>query len=127
MRGDAPPHPAARDGPGDLSALTADHWGRLGRRPTGSPDASPALLEDLVRHDPPVRRVFREVAALRAARAPALLACLADGRGGGAPPGNPALPPPSLAELLDDDDWLVVWAAAANPALPVAVMTRLVP
>ncbi|MCZ7461364.1 hypothetical protein [Streptomyces sp. WMMC940] len=110
-----------------LRAMVDRHGARVIARVAGNPDASPALLEDLVRHDPPIQRVLREVAAHGAATPPALLGCLADGRGRRAAAGNPALPPRSLAGLLDDDDWLVVRAAAANPSLPLAVMTRFVP
>ncbi|MEV1050482.1 hypothetical protein [Streptomyces sp. NPDC049887] len=110
-----------------LRAMVDRHGDRVIARVAGNPDATPALLEDLVRHDPPVRRVLREVAAHGAATATALLACLADERGRRAAAGNPALPPRSLAGLLDDDDCRVVRAAAANPSLPLAVMARLVP
>lgn len=92
-----------------------------------NPDASPQLLEDLARHAPPVRKALREVARHRNATAPALLACLTDKRARLIAVCHPALPPSVLVELLTDTDWQVVEAAAANPSLPLAVMSDLVP
>ncbi|MFF8729332.1 hypothetical protein ACF073_22945 [Streptomyces sp. NPDC015171] len=90
-----------------------------------NPDAPPALLEDLTRHEPPVHKVFREVARHPRATAPALLACLADRKARPWAAGHPALPPSAIAELLGDGDWRVVEAAAANPSLPPAVVSDL--
>ncbi|MGW0778097.1 hypothetical protein ACWD01_31690 [Streptomyces sp. NPDC002835] len=91
-----------------------------------NPEATPGLLEDLARREPPVRKVLREVAGHRNATAPALLACLGDARARRVAAGHPALPPPVIVGLLADADRQVVEAAAANPSLPVAVMSQLV-
>lgn len=85
------------------------------------------LLEDLTRHEPPVRKALREIARHRRATAPALLACLADRDARSMAAGHPALPPSVITELLTDTDQQVAEAAAANPSLPVAVMAELVP
>ncbi|MEU2111256.1 hypothetical protein [Streptomyces sp. NPDC019507] len=118
-------HPGLSEGV--LRAMVDRHGVRVVAGVAANPDASPALLEELARHDPPVQRVFREVAAHGAATAAVLLACLADGRGRRAAAGRPALPPQVLTGLLDDADRQVAQAAAANPSLPPEVMTRLVP
>ncbi|MFM9675243.1 hypothetical protein [Streptomyces brasiliscabiei] len=90
-----------------------------------NPDATPALLERVARHRPPVRKALREVARHPRATAPALLSCLTDDRARPLAAGHPALPPAFVVELLSDTDEQVAQAAAANPALPVAVMSRL--
>ncbi|GHE43950.1 hypothetical protein [Streptomyces capitiformicae] len=90
-----------------------------------NPDAAPALLEQVTRHTPPVRKTFREVARHPRATPPALLACLTDDRARPLAAAHPALPPTTVAELLTDPDWVVVEAAAANPSLPRTVMTKL--
>ncbi|MDW4908762.1 hypothetical protein RB628_26340 [Streptomyces sp. ADMS] len=86
-----------------------------------------ALLEDLTRHRPPVKKAFREIARHRNATPRALLACLTDDEARSIAAGHPALPPPAVVELLDDDNRQVVEAAAGNPSLPRAVMLKLVP
>lgn len=91
-----------------------------------NPDAPPGLLEDLVRHRPAARKVFREVARHPGATAPALLACLAGRQARPIAAGHPALPPKAVAELLTDPDRQVAEAAAANPSLPPAVASDLV-
>ncbi|MEU4131629.1 hypothetical protein [Streptomyces wuyuanensis] len=110
-----------------LRAMVERHRVRVVARVAANPDAPPALLEDLTRQEPPVRKVLREVARHRAATAGALLVCLADERARRTAAGHPALPSRVVAGLLEDDDWQVVEAAAANPSLPLAVMARLVP
>jgi hypothetical protein len=92
-----------------------------------NPDASSALLEDLARHASAARKTFRLIARHPNATAPALLACLPDTRARPLAAGHPALPPSTIADLLTDDDWQTVEAAAANPALPLAAMTSLMP
>ncbi|MFC8194508.1 hypothetical protein ACFUTV_03850 [Streptomyces sp. NPDC057298] len=92
-----------------------------------NPDANGALLEDLTRHEPSVRKVFKAVARHDNATGPALLACLADSRARPLAASHPALPPSTIVELLSDTDRQVVEAAAANPSLPPTVMSGLVP
>ncbi|MFB6818314.1 hypothetical protein ACFCV8_27600 [Streptomyces sp. NPDC056347] len=118
------PHPGLTEG--QLRAMVDRHGVRVLARVATNPDAPPALLEDLVRHEPTVQKVFREVARHRGATASALLVCLTDERARPVAAGHPALPPPVVAELLADADWQVVEAAAANPSLPPAVMSDLV-
>ncbi|MFJ3306813.1 hypothetical protein ACIPSA_27540 [Streptomyces sp. NPDC086549] len=119
------PHPGLPET--ELRAMVARHGVQVVAKVAANPDASPALLEDLTRHEPPVQKVFREVARHRNATAPALLACLADRRARTIAAGHPALPPPVITELLTDNDSQVVEAAAANPSLPPAMMTELMP
>ncbi|MFD9004786.1 hypothetical protein ACFV0T_28145 [Streptomyces sp. NPDC059582] len=118
------PHPGLTEA--QLRAMVDRHGVRVLAKVAANPDAPPALLEDLVRHEPAVQKVFREVARHRGATASALLVCLADTRARRVAAGHPALPPPVIAELLADADWQVVQAAAANPSLPPAVMADLV-
>ncbi|MFF8406673.1 hypothetical protein ACF06P_34210 [Streptomyces sp. NPDC015684] len=80
---------------------------------------------ELTRHEPPVQKVFREVARHRDATVPALLACLTDSRARQLAAAHPALPPSVLTGLLADDDHRVAEAAAANPSLPAGVMADL--
>ncbi|MFF3688111.1 hypothetical protein [Streptomyces sp. NPDC002187] len=110
-----------------LRAMVDRHGVRVIAKVAANPDATPALLEDLTRHEPSVQRMFREVARHRNATASALLACLADKQARPLAAGHPALPPPVIVELLTDANWKVVEAAAANPSLPLAVMSDLVP
>lgn len=108
-----------------LRAMADRHGVRVLAKVATNPDAPPALLEDLVRHKPTVRKVLREVARHRRATASALLVCLADRRTRPVAADHPALPPPLIAELLADTDGEVAEAAAANPSLPVAVIADL--
>ncbi|MGW3935042.1 hypothetical protein [Streptomyces phaeochromogenes] len=110
-----------------LRTMVDRHGARVLAKVAANPDATPALLEDLARHQPPVQKALREVARHRDATAPALLVCLTDKRARPIAAGHPALPPPVIVELLTDTDWRVVKAAAANPSLPPAVMSDLVP
>jgi uncharacterized protein (DUF2336 family) len=110
-----------------LRAMVDRHGVRVIAKVAANPDATPALLKDLTRHEPPVRKAFREVARHRNATGPALHHCLADKQARPLAAGHPALPPQVIAELLTDPDWRVVEAAAANPSLPLAVMSDLVP
>jgi hypothetical protein len=110
-----------------LRAMVDRHGVHVIAKVAANPDATPALLEDLTRHEPPVRKAFREVARHRNATGPALHNCLADKQARPLAAGHPALPPQVIAELLTDPDWRVVEAAAANPSLPLAVMSDLVP
>ena len=118
------PHPGLSEA--QLRAIVAQHGARVAAGVAADPDASPELLADLAGHEPPVQKVFREVARHRNATAPALLACLADHRARPIAARHSALPPSVIAELLDDENWQVAAAAAANPSLPRAAMSRLV-
>ncbi|MGW3568926.1 hypothetical protein ACWDSL_34570 [Streptomyces sp. NPDC000941] len=118
------PHPGLTEA--QLRTMVDRHGVRVLAKVATNPDAPPALLEDLLRHEPAVRKVFREIARHRGATASALLACLADRRARPVAAGHPALPPPVIAELLADTDRQVAEAAAANPSLPLAVMSDLV-
>lgn len=109
-----------------LRAMVDRHGVQVVAQVAANPDATAALLEDLTQHEPPVRKSFRVVARHRNATASALLACLTDKQARPIAAGHPALPPPVVAELLTDNDWQVVEAAAANPSLQLAVMSDLV-
>ncbi|MEV3993852.1 hypothetical protein AB0J57_33725 [Streptomyces sp. NPDC049837] len=107
-----------------LRAMVDRHGVRVVARVAANPDASPALLEDLAHHEPPVRKALREVARHPHATPLSLLACLADSRARRTAAGHPAVPPQVVTGLLADDDCDVAQAAAANPALPLAGMSR---
>ncbi|WP_109005167.1 hypothetical protein [Streptomyces rishiriensis] len=110
-----------------LRAMVDRHGIRVLAGVAANPDASPALLEHLIRHEPPVPKALREIARHPHASPRALLACLADARARPVAAGRPALPPPVVVDLLDDPDPRVVEAAAANPSLPLAVIEELIP
>jgi hypothetical protein len=110
-----------------LRAMVARHGVRVIAKVAANPDATPALLEDLTRHEPPVQKAFREVARHRNATGSALHNCLADRRARPLAASHPALAPQVIVELLTDTDRQVAEAAAANPSLPLAVMSDLVP
>ncbi|MFP3964081.1 hypothetical protein SMC26_17305 [Actinomadura fulvescens] len=119
------PHPGLSDR--QLRAMVDQHGVRVVTKVATNPDVSPALLEHLTRHRPPVRKAFREVARHHNATAPALLACLTDRQARPIAADHPALPPEVIADLLSDEDWQVVEAAAANPSLPTSLMSKLMP
>ncbi|CAL9425525.1 hypothetical protein SUDANB15_01928 [Streptomyces sp. enrichment culture] len=119
------PHPGLSEA--RLRAVADRHGGRVVAGVAANPDAPSALLEDLARRERAVRRALRDIAGHRNATARALLPCLADERARRVAAGHPALPEQAIAELLGDGDRQVVEAAAANPSLPGAVMSRLVP
>ncbi|MFF0160606.1 hypothetical protein ACFYRY_24200 [Streptomyces sp. NPDC005263] len=118
------PHPGLSEA--RLRAMVDRHGVQVLTGVATNPDASPALLEDLTRHEPGARKALREIARHRNATARALLACLTDPRARHLAAGHPALPPTVIVELLDDADGQVVEAAAANPSLPPAVAADLV-
>ncbi|NYV76813.1 hypothetical protein [Streptomyces sp. UH6] len=118
------PHPGLSEA--RLRAMADRHGVRVVARIAANPDATPALLEDLTRHGPSVRKALREVARHRRATAPALVACLTDGQARPLAARHPALPPSVIVELLADTDGQVAAAAAANPSLPLTVMSDLV-
>ncbi|MFI2379730.1 hypothetical protein ACH5AO_32445 [Streptomyces sp. NPDC018964] len=117
------PHPGLSEG--RLRTMLDRHGVRVVAKVAANPDATPALLEDLARHEPTVQKAFREIARHPHAPAPALLACLTDAQARPMAAGHAALPPPVIEELLTDADRQVVEAAAANPSLPLAVMSGL--
>ncbi|MGW5676986.1 hypothetical protein ACWEV4_18225 [Streptomyces sp. NPDC003860] len=116
-------HPGLSEG--QLRALVDRYGVRVHARVAANPDAPAALLEEVARHEPPARKALREVARHPVATAGALLACLADERARPIVAGRPELESSVVVELLDDADWQVVEAAAANPALPAAVVAEL--
>lgn len=118
-------HPGLSDA--HLRAMVDRHGVRVVAKVATNPEATPALLEDLTRHEPVVHKALREVARHRRATAPALRACLADRQARPLAAGHPALPPATIVELLTDTDWHVVEAAAANPSLRLTVLSDLVP
>jgi hypothetical protein len=107
--------------------MVARHGGRVLARVAINPDATAKLLEDLTMHRPPVPKALREIARHPGATAAALLACLADRRARPRAAGHRALSPEVIVELLGDEDWQVVEAAAANPSLPRSAMSALIP
>lgn len=117
------PHPGLTEG--QLRSMVDRHGVHVLAQVAANPDASPALLEDLVRHEPAVRKVFREVARHPRATAAALLVCLGDERARPVAAGHPALPPHVITGLLTDPDEGVAETAAANPSLPSRVMSEL--
>ncbi len=117
------PHPGLSEA--QLRAMADRHGARVVAGVAANPDAPEALLEDLSRHEPPVRKALRDIARHRRATAPALLNCLSDRQARPIAAGHPALPPPVIVELLSDADRRVVEAAAANPSLPLAAMSDL--
>ncbi|MFD6344556.1 hypothetical protein ACFWF9_07500 [Streptomyces roseolus] len=119
------PHPGLSGA--RLRAVLVRHGRKAATGLAANPDAPATLLEELARHEPPVRRALREIARHPAATPPALLACLADARARPLAARHPALPPAVLAALLADADEDVREAAAANPSLPPAAMAKLLP
>ncbi|MEU6865164.1 hypothetical protein ABZ924_18075 [Streptomyces sp. NPDC046876] len=118
------PHPGLSEE--QLRAMVALHGVQVLARVAANPDAPAGLLEELARHDPPVRRALRKVAVHPHAPAGALLVCLQDERARCDAAAHPALPPSVLVVLLADTDLAVARAAAANPSLPPRVMEELV-
>jgi uncharacterized protein YneF (UPF0154 family) len=119
------PHPGLTDL--RLRAMLARHGARVAAKVATNPDASASLLEDLAGYRPPVQKVFREIARHPHATAPALLACLADSQARPLAARHPSLPGAVIVDLLEDEDWQVIEAAAANPSLPRDVMASLMP
>ncbi|MEY9873023.1 hypothetical protein ABH931_002504 [Streptacidiphilus sp. MAP12-33] len=114
------PHPGLSEA--QLLDMIDRHGPGLTVRAATNPDATAAVLECLTRQPASARKVFREIARHPNASAGALLACLEDATARPVAAAHPALPPGTIVDLLADDDWQVAAAAAANPALPVAVM-----
>lgn len=119
------PHPGLPEAA--LRAMTDRFGAQVAGRVAQNPDASPAFLEELALRTPPVRKVLRAVAARPGATPASLVACLADPRVRTTAARHPSLPQPVLIGLLDHPDHDLAEAAAANPALPVGEMARLIP
>lgn len=117
------PHPGLSEV--RLRAMVARHGVRVLARVAANPDASPALLTELARHEPPVRRALREIAAHPNATEAALLACLSEPRAQADAARHPALSAPVLVDLLAHGSPDTAEAAAANPSLPRAEMEKL--
>lgn len=119
------PHPGLTDL--RLRAMLVRHDLRVAAKVAANPDAIAALLEVLTGHRPPVQKVFREVTRHPHATARALAACLEDSQARPPAARKPPYQPPAsvIVELLDDEHWQVVEAAAANPSLPQPVMASL--
>ncbi|MFF7203541.1 hypothetical protein [Streptomyces sp. NPDC008141] len=118
------PHPGLTDT--QLRAMVATHGVQVVAGVAANPDASPTLLADLARHDPPARKALSAIARRADAPAAALITCLTDKKARRPAAGHPALPPSAITGLLTDDDWHVVEAAASNPSLPAGVMREVV-
>ncbi|QFQ96049.1 hypothetical protein F9278_07430 [Streptomyces phaeolivaceus] len=118
------PHPGLAEA--RLRAMVDRFGVQVVARVAANPDATPALLEQLARHRPPVRKAFREIARHPRATAPALLPCLTDERAAPLAARHPALLPEVVGELLSDPAAPVAEAAAANPSLPLTVMEELI-
>ncbi|ULR49407.1 DUF2336 domain-containing protein [Streptomyces deccanensis] len=108
-----------------LHAMVDRHGVQVLTGVAANPDATPAFLERVARHRPPVRKALRAIAQHPRATAAALLPCLADERARPLAARHPALPPTVVVELLSDPADPVAEAAAANPSLPLAVMDEL--
>ncbi|MFI6482970.1 hypothetical protein ACIBH1_33920 [Nonomuraea sp. NPDC050663] len=91
-------HPGLSDT--QLRAMIGRHGAMVAAAVATNPDASPALLEELTRHRPPVRKVLREVARHPNASAAALLTCLDDHRAGELAAAHPGLPREVMESLL---------------------------
>lgn len=119
------PHPGLSDV--QLRAMIGRHGARIAAGVAANPDATPALLDDLARHEPPVRKALRAIAGHPRAPAAALRVCLSDDRAREAAAAHPALPAHIVADLLAGPDPQLAEAAAANPSLPPSLMAELVP
>ncbi|MEU6389095.1 hypothetical protein [Streptomyces sp. NPDC046939] len=118
------PHPGLSEA--QLRAMVDRHGVRVVAKVAANPDASPTLLEDLTRYQPPVRKALREIARHPRATVAALRTCLTDPQARPLAAGHPALPPHDIVELIADTDWQVVEAATSNSSLPLAVMSDLI-
>ncbi|MEV4558011.1 hypothetical protein AB0K51_13575 [Kitasatospora sp. NPDC049285] len=117
--------------PGLEEARLRDLLARFGRQVATSiaanPEATAALLAEIVRAESPNVRALRAVAVHPHADGASLTICLSDPKAKLIAARHPALPPQILAWLLDDPDEAVAEAAAANPALPEEDRERLMP
>ncbi|WP_328952569.1 hypothetical protein [Kitasatospora purpeofusca] len=119
------PHPGLSET--RLRAMADRHGARVVAKVAANPDTTPAPLEHLARHRPPMRKALREIARHHHATAPVLLACLTDRQARPIAAGHKALLPTTVVELLAEDNRHVVEAASANPSLPPAPILELVP
>ncbi|WP_328306812.1 hypothetical protein OG432_01310 [Streptomyces sp. NBC_00442] len=113
-------HPGLREA--QLRAMLGLHGARVTAQVAANPDATPALLDELARQEPPARKALHAIARHRHATPAALFVCLSDERARRMAAGHPALAPSVITRLLADDDWQVAEAAAANPSLPAEAM-----
>ncbi|MFJ8441112.1 hypothetical protein [Kitasatospora griseola] len=118
------PHPGL--GEAQLRAMHRRHGRAVAAGIAANPDATPAVLAELVRADHNVA-TLRALAAHPAADGATLTACLRDTRARRNVASHPALPLAQLRSLFEDSDPVTVQRAAANPALPVADLLRLMP
>ncbi|MFI1191196.1 hypothetical protein [Streptomyces californicus] len=125
VAGAVAPHPGLAEP--RLRDLARRHGVRVVAGIAANPDATPALLAELARHRPPVRKALRAIAGHANATAPALLACLDDPEARVVAAGHPALPAEVITALITGADLRSAEAAAANPSLPHTVMTELLP
>ncbi|MFD4372870.1 hypothetical protein [Streptomyces sp. NPDC058486] len=119
------PHPGLSEDM--LRAMLGRHGVQVLAGVAANPDATPAVLEEVVRHEPGARKALYEVARHHAATPAALLVCLEDSRARPLAAAHPALPPAVIVGLVVDEGEAgdVREAAAAHPSLPVAVMADL--
>ncbi|MGW5354779.1 hypothetical protein ACWERV_30240 [Streptomyces sp. NPDC004031] len=110
------PHPGLSEA--RLLDMIGRHHVRVLAKVAANPDATPAVLDEIVRRAvPAARKALREVARHPAAPVGALLVCVGDDRARREAAGHPALPPRVVVDLLADPDPYVVAAAAGNPVL----------
>ncbi|MET7425481.1 hypothetical protein [Dactylosporangium sp. NPDC005555] len=108
-----------------MRAMLTAHGTRVAGMLARNPACPADLLLRIATLRPPTKLALRETARHPGATAAALAACLADDRARPIAARHPALDPATLLTLLDDPDDDVAEAAAANPALPQAVMSAL--
>lgn len=109
-----------------LRALADRHGPRLHQRLAHNPNCPPDLLDRMARDPETPRKAYRAIAAHPNAGPETLLRCLDDERAAEEAAGHPNLPASAFAVLLADDaPWGALSRAAANPALPVELMTAL--
>ncbi|MER5886617.1 hypothetical protein ABT160_22565 [Streptomyces sp. NPDC001941] len=113
--------------PSQLHAMVRRFGVHVVARVAANLHAPPALLDELARQQPPVRKALREIARHPRATAATLWRCVEGGdeRARAVVAGRPGLPREILEQLLNDPDPEVAEAASANPALSVSVMEEL--
>jgi len=108
-----------------LWALARRHGVRVFATVATNPHCPPELLAHIAEHGRHSGKALREVARHPSATVPALLCCLAHPAGRRYAAERPDLPADIVAALLHDPDQRIRLSAAANPALPVEAMVRL--
>jgi hypothetical protein len=109
-----------------LRAIVARHGVRVIAAVTRNQSCSPQLLHDLATHTPPAQKALRAIATHPNADAATLLQCLPDRQARSDAARHPALPSAVITRLLHDPDERVAEAAAANPSLPNRTMEYLI-